>query len=194
MSNFLARFVLHIRVVRMSGPVLAWSKGWLVGFPISGLFLRRRQDVLKLRKVALTAILLMGVVVVPALAQGPLHKRINFTINVPFELKKTGAVLPPGNYVLYQISQNDPQMFALYQGDMTHAPIAMIRTTRIDYSGGRYPSKTKLLMDIDESWPQRFPTLDGFTIPGEDGWETIGGVASKKYSSVQARSVARSHR
>jgi hypothetical protein len=115
----------------MSGPVLACSKGWLVGFPIGGLFLRRRQDVLKLRKVALTAILLMGVVVVPALAQGPLHKRINFTINVPFELKKAGAVLPPGNYVLYQISQNDPQMFALYQGDMTHAPIAMIRTTRV---------------------------------------------------------------
>jgi hypothetical protein len=144
---------------------------------VSGLFLRRRQDVLKLQRFALAAILLIGIAVVPALAQGPLHKRINFTINVPFELKKANAVLPPGDYVLYQISTNDPSLFALYQGDMRRAPIAMIRTTRIDYSGNRYPSKTKLLMDVDESWPQRYPTLEGFTIPGDDGWEVIGGVS-----------------
>jgi hypothetical protein len=106
---------------------------------------------------------LIGAAVVPALAQGPLHKRVNFTVNVPFELKKGRAVLPPGNYVLFQINTNDPQLFALYQEDMTHAPIAMIRTTRIDYSARRYPSKTRLLMDTDESWPQKYPTLEGGT-------------------------------
>lgn len=131
---------------------------------------------MKLRSFALTAILLIGAVAVPAFAQGPLRKRVNFTINVPFELKKGRAVLPPGNYVLFQINTSDPQLFALYEEDMTHAPIAMLRTTRIDYSTGRYPSKTRLLMDTDESWPQKYPVLEGFNIPGDDGWEVIGSV------------------
>ncbi len=52
---------------------------------------------LKLRSFALTAILLIGVAVVPVLSQGTLQKRVNFTVNVPFELKKGEAVLPPGN-------------------------------------------------------------------------------------------------
>ena len=132
---------------------------------------------MKLRMFALAAILMMGATVIPAVAQGPSHKRVNFTINVPFELNKAHVVLPPGNYVLYQISTNDPQLFALYQEDMTHSPIAMIRTVRIDYSGSRYPSKTRLLMDTDESWPQKYPVLEGFNIPGDDGWEVIGCVA-----------------
>lgn len=134
---------------------------------------------LKLRNIALTAVLMIGAVAGPVLAQGPLHKRVNFTISVPFELKKGKTVLPPGNYVLFQININDPQLFALYEEDMTHAPIAMIRTTRIDYSG-RYPGKTKLLMDTDESWPQKYPVLEGWNIPGDDGWEVIGAVTRLK--------------
>lgn len=135
---------------------------------------------MKLRNLALTAVLMIGAVAGPVLAQGPLHKRVNFTINVPFELKKGKTVLPPGNYVLFQININDPQLFALYEEDMTHAPIAMIRTTRIGYSGGRYPGKTKLLMDTDESWPQKYPVLEGWNIPGDDGWEVIGAVTRLK--------------
>lgn len=142
---------------------------------------------LKLRRFALTAILLIGVAVVPALAQGPLHKRVNFTINVPFELKKGQTVLPPGNYVLFQLNTNDPQLFALYQEDMTHAPIAMIRTTRIDYSGSRYPGKTRLLMDTDESWPQRYPVLEGWNIPGDDGWDVISAVTRFRGLNVRGR-------
>ena len=134
---------------------------------------------LKLRNLALTAVLMIGAVAGPVLAQGPLHKRVNFTINVPFELKKGKTVLPPGNYVLFQININNPQLFALYEEDMTHAPIAMIRTTRINYSA-RYPSKTKLLMDTDESWPQKYPVLEGWNIPGDDGWEVIGAVSRLK--------------
>lgn len=145
---------------------------------------------LKLRVFALGAILLISAAVVPALAQGPLHKRINFSINVPFELKKGKAVLPPGNYVLFQISATDPNLFALYQEDMTHSPIAMIHTTRIDYSAGRYPSHTRLLMDTEESWPQKYPVLDGFNIPGEDGWQLIDAVT--RWRGVNT-STGRSH-
>lgn len=140
---------------------------------------------LKLRWFALTAILMLGVAVAPVLAHGPLQKRVNFTINVPFELKSGEAVLPPGNYVLYQVNTNDPQLFALFQEDMTNSPIAVVRTTRIDYSGSRYPSKTKLLMDTEESWPQRYPVLEGFNIPGEDGWEVISAVTRYRGLSVR---------
>lgn len=142
---------------------------------------------LKLRSFALTAIFLIGVAVVPALASGPLHKRVNFTINVPFELKRGETVLPPGNYVLFQISANDPQLFALFQEDLTRKPIAMIRTTRVDYGGSRYPSKTKLLMDTEESWPQRYPVLEGWNIPGDDGWEVISSVTRVRGLNVRGR-------
>ena len=100
-------------------------------------------------------------------------------IGSPFELKKGKTVLPPGNYVLFQVNISDPRLFALYEEDMTHAPIAMIRTTRINYSA-RYPGKTKLLMDTDESWPQKYPVLEGWNIPGDDGWEVIGTVTRLK--------------
>ena len=142
---------------------------------------------MKLRSFALTVLLLIGVAVVPVLSQGTLHKRVNFTINVPFELKKGEAVLPAGNYVLFQISMGDPQLFALFPEDLTHKPIAMIRTTRIDYSGNRYPSKTKLLMDTDESWPQKYPVLEGFNIPGDDGWEVISTVTRVNGINVRGR-------
>ncbi|HZM88626.1 MAG TPA: hypothetical protein VFF31_19030 [Blastocatellia bacterium] len=142
---------------------------------------------LKLRSFALTAILLIGVAVVPVLSQGTLQKRVNFTVNVPFELKKGEAVLPPGNYVLFQISQSDPQLFALFPEDLTHEPIAMIRTTRIDYSGNRYPRKTRLLMDTEESWPQKYPVLEGWNIPGDDGWEVISTVTRVKGINVRGR-------
>lgn len=147
---------------------------------------------MKLSRFVLVAILLIGVAVAPVLAQGPLQKRVNFTINVPFELMKAHVVLPAGNYVLYQISTNDPQLFALYQEDMTHPPIAMVRTTRIDYSTGRYPSKTRILMDTDESWPQKYPVLEGWNIPGEDGWEVIGAVTRLRGVNARLRTTVRS--
>ena len=145
---------------------------------------------LKLRMFVLGAILLVSAAVIPALAQGPIHKRIDFTINVPFELRKGKTVLPPGSYVLYQINATDPSLFALYPRDMTHSPIAMIHTTRIDYSVGHYPSHTRLLMDTEESWPQKYPVLNGFNIPGEDGWEVISAVT--RWRGINTR-TGRSH-
>ena len=142
---------------------------------------------MKLLRFALTAILLMGVVIVTVFGQGPSHKRINFTINVPFELKESRAVLPPGNYVLFQVSTNAPYLFALYQDDLTNEPIAMISTTRINNSVRGYPGKTRLLMDTDESWPQRYPVLEGFNIPGDDGWEVIGVVTRERGLTSSSR-------
>lgn len=51
-------------------------------------------------------------------------------------------------------------------------------------------------MDTDESWPQRYPVLEGWNIPGDDGWEVIGGVTrlSGLNTRLEARSVTRSRR
>src|SRR5215210_4114618 len=96
------------------------------------------------RKSALAAIVILTAAAAVALAQGPLHKRVNYEINVSHALRMGDYTLPPGRYVLYQVSQNDLNLFALYQGEMTHSPIAMIRTTRIEYHGNDYPGKTSM--------------------------------------------------
>lgn len=125
------------------------------------------------------AILLISAVVVPALGQGPLRKRVNFSINVPYELRKSEVVLPPGNYVLYQFSDSSPNLFALYRDNIRHSPIAIITTVRIGYSGNGFPGKTRMLMETDESSPDGTRVLEGWNIPGEDGWESISAVSSR---------------
>ena len=127
-------------------------------------------------KKCVLAIMLISAVVIPALAQGPLRKRVNFTITAPYELKNSDVVLPPGNYVLYQISDNAPHLFALYRDSMRHSPIAMISTVRIDYGPNRYPNKSTMLMEIDERSTSGNLVLEGWNIPGEDGWQAISSV------------------
>src|SRR5215831_14730011 len=120
---------------------------------------------------ALAAVLIATAMVSTAFAQGPIQKRIDFNINVPFQVRMGGYLLPAGDYVLRQVSANDLNLFALFPGKyMMHSPVAMIRTTRIDYySSGRWPSKTNLLLNIDEMGGQATPVLRGWNIPGEDG-------------------------
>jgi hypothetical protein len=130
-----------------------------------------------IRKNALAAILVIAGIASLAFAQGPVNKRVNYTISAPYTLRMGDYLLPPGKYVLYQISRFDTDLFALYRNDMTDSPIAMIRTTRIDYHDNKYPSKTKMLLDIDESSGDLHPVLKGWTIPGDDGWEIISVVA-----------------
>jgi hypothetical protein len=132
------------------------------------------------RKSAIAAILIMTAAASMAFAQGPVNKRINYTINVAHAMKMGDYLLAPGSYVLYQVSQNDTDLFALYRNDMRHSPVAMIRTTRVDFSGNRYPSKTSMFLDIDESSSDLHPVIKGWTIPGEDGWEIISVVAKDK--------------
>src|SRR2546425_1548982 len=108
-----------------------------------------------LRRFSLAAIFLIAASTVAAFAQGPLQKRINFSASTPFELKGTNVVLPSGDYVLFQIDRQDPQLFALYSGrDMKHRPIAMLRTVRIPYDMNTFPGKTRVFMDIDEASPR----------------------------------------
>jgi len=110
------------------------------------------------------------------LAQGPVKKQINYDINVPYEMRMTNYLLPAGHYILRQVSDNDLNLFALYQGDMMHSPIAMIRTARIEYGAGRWPEHTRMLVRIDETRDEGLPILRGWNIPGESGWEVISVV------------------
>jgi hypothetical protein len=129
------------------------------------------------RKSALAAILVMVAVASVAFAQGPVNKRINYTINVDHSMRMGDYLMSPGRYVIYQINQNDPNLFALYHNDMMHSPVAMIRTTRIEYQGSDYPGKTSMLLDVDESSSDLHPVIRGWNIPGEDGWEIVSVVA-----------------
>jgi hypothetical protein len=132
-----------------------------------------------LRKSALAAFIVLTAITAMAFGQGPVHKRVNYTINVNHSLRMGDYMLPPGRYVIYQINQNDTNLFALYQNDMTTSPVAMIRTTRIEYQTDETPSKTEMIIDVDESSRDSHPMLKGWNIPGLDGWEIIS-VVSKR--------------
>jgi len=132
-----------------------------------------------LRKLSLAALFLIGSAVVPALAQGPMQARINFSTSAPFELRGTNVVLPAGHYVLYQIDSRDRQLFALYHEDMTHSPVAMIRTVRIYHDLATLPGKTNMIMDIDEASSQNLAVLEGWNVPGDYGWKVIAVTPSK---------------
>ena len=132
-----------------------------------------------IRKSALAVVILLTAMAAMAFGQGPLHKRVNYTINVGHALKMGDYMLPAGKYVIYQINENDTNLFALYPEELTNSPVAMIRTTRIEYPNRDYPSRTGLFLDIDESSRDSHPVLKGWNIPGEDGWEIIS-VVSKR--------------
>jgi hypothetical protein len=132
-----------------------------------------------LRSRAIAAVLIMFAAVSLALAQGPVQKRVNYTINVNHALRMGDYMLPPGKYVLYQVSQNDLNLFGLYRDDLTDEPLAMIRTTRVEYQPRESPSKSTLMLDIEESSVETHPVLRGWNIPGDDGWEIIS-VVSKR--------------
>jgi hypothetical protein len=113
-------------------------------------------------------------------AKSPLQKRINFNINVPYSLRMGDYVLPPGDYVLNQVSESDLTVFALYRGtNLMHSPVAMIQTVRVDYLPGEFPQKTRIALSIDEGSEDAHPVLRGWTIPGDDGWEIVGVVPRK---------------
>jgi len=142
---------------------------------------------LTLRKAVFSTLIVTLLGIGSGQSQGLLHKQIYYTINVPYALRKANYLLPPGKYILYQISQNDLNLFALYQGDMMHSPIAMIRTTRIIYQVTGYPEETRMLISYDEAGPDARPVLRGWNIPGDDGWEIIGVVPKNPPVLRQAR-------
>jgi hypothetical protein len=135
-----------------------------------------------IRRNVLTTVLLLAAVSVASFAQGPLHKRVNYTIDAPYTLRMGDRMLPAGNYILYQFNLNNPNLFALYQGDMTREPVALIHTVRIDFQGSGYPDETEILLTTDEKGIGRGDVVElrGWTIPGTDGYEVIGVVTNRK--------------
>jgi hypothetical protein len=148
---------------------------------------KEEEEMNRIKKSALAALAVMMMVTSLTFAQGPLQKRVNYTISVPYSLRMGDYMLSPGRYVLYEINANDPNLFALYADNMTHSPVAMIRTARVEYRTGEYPSKTKLMLDIDESGDLAQPVIRGWTIPGEDGWEIISVVAKDDHYMTRVK-------
>lgn len=136
---------------------------------------------------SLLVVLLISAMASLTLAQGPLQKRVNYSINAQYALRFGDYILPPGDYVLYQISANDLNLFALYQKDMAREPIAMIKTTRIYYQNGDYPEDTRMLLRHAELGSEAYPVIRGWTIAGEDGWEIISVVAKKNSVLTRVR-------
>jgi hypothetical protein len=131
-----------------------------------------------LRKNMIVVFMIVTLMTMTAFAIGPVQKRLNFTIDGPFALEEGGNVLESGDYVLYQINQNNPKLFALYSEDLTNEPVAMIQTVRIDYQFGEYPEEATVTLNIDEESEDYsdLPVLTSWMIPGMDGWEVISVV------------------
>jgi hypothetical protein len=119
---------------------------------------------------ALVALALAAV----AYAQGPLQQKVHYTINVPHELKLGEYLLPPGRYELYQVNVTDLNLFGLYPENTSHSPLALIRTTRRDFTTtNEPPNDATIRLEYDEETSEARPVLRGWTVPGEDGWEII---------------------
>ena len=140
-----------------------------------------------IRRSALAAIVLLAVTSITAFAQEPLHERIHFTISAPYQLRNSDVVFPAGRYILFQPSETDPDLFALYKDNMRHAPLALIRTVPVEYPTDRYPAKTKIVLDTDEPRADTFPIVEGWTVPGLEGWEVSHVVANHKQVSSETK-------
>ena len=117
----------------------------------------------------------IGAMAVLSMAQSPLPKRVNYSVNVSHRIGD--YIVPPGTYVISQETQDNLNLFGLYQNNLGTERIAIIRTTRIDHSRDGYPSETRVLLGIDESDDQARRVLRGWTIAGEDGWQIHSVVA-----------------
>ena len=110
----------------------------------------------------------IGAIAVLTMAQSPLPKRVNYSVNVSHRIGD--YIVPPGAYVIYQEARNNLNLFGLYQNNLGSEPIAIIRTTRTDNSRDGYPGATRVLLGMDESDDRARRVLRGWTIAGEDGW------------------------
>jgi hypothetical protein len=127
----------------------------------------------RIRTKAVAALFFVVATATLALAQGSVQERVHYAINVPHEVVMGGYVLPAGKYLLHQANATDLNLFALYRGDDTKTPIALIRTTRKDYQNGEYPQGMAIRLEFDETTTVAHPVLRGWSVPGQDGWEII---------------------
>jgi hypothetical protein len=136
---------------------------------------------LMIKRAAFTAILLLAAAPLAVFAQEPSHERVTFTISAPYQLRKSDAVFPAGKYVLFQPTESDPNLFALYKDDMRHSPLALIRVTQVEYASDKYPERTAIILDTDEPRADSLPVVEGWTDAGLDGWQVSEVVASRKH-------------
>jgi len=128
-----------------------------------------------LRKSAVAALIVLTATM--GMAFGQLRKQVYFDINVDYSLRMADYLLPAGHYVIYQVDDNNPNLFYLYKDNLTHSPIATINTVRKDYTDPYYPEHTKVEVRVQETRGQGMqPVLRGWDIPGEDGWRIISVV------------------
>lgn len=140
-----------------------------------------------LRQTALMTLLMMAAASLAFSQEAP-RKLIRFSIDVPFEVKMKQLVLPAGKYLLHQVTPSDSNLFNIYQNDLTQAPIATVRTSRIDYSITGYPEQFKLFLSHEEPNQGDHPVLTGWAVAGADGWEIVSVVANKE--TLERRVVA----
>ncbi|HWP44186.1 MAG TPA: hypothetical protein VNO14_13165 [Blastocatellia bacterium] len=138
------------------------------------------------RRGALAAAFVILATAIVAFAQVPTRAKMHFTIDVPYELKMGGYLLPPGKYVLFQSSQ-DPNRFALYSRHLAHEPIAMIQTTRARYWSIPDDRETQVWLEIDETSDESHPVLRGWNLPYADGWEIVSVKVSSDSPLVRVR-------
>ena len=144
----------------------------------------------KIRRGVLVLLILLMATAIPVFAQEPARERLHFTINVPYHLRSSDTVLPAGKYVLSQVNESDPDLFALYQGDTRHAPLALVTAIATYNPAEKDPAKTQMLIDADEASANTTPTIEGWVIPGVDDWEIISVVMSHKGVTSQPPSAS----
>jgi hypothetical protein len=139
-----------------------------------------------LRKRLVVAFCLVLVTASLAAAQVPTRNKLKFNINVSYQLKIGGYVLPAGQYVLYE-SSRDSNLFALHARNLASEPIAMIRTTRARYWTIPNDRSTKIVLDVSESSHHTTPVLVGWHVPYADGWEIVAVRAKNSRLLSRAR-------
>lgn len=131
-----------------------------------------------LRKSALAFMLLLTASV--GMAFGQIKKEVDFDINVPFTMRMADYLIPAGHYIIYQVEDGDPNLFYMFKDDMTHSPIATIRTVRHEFVPPYFPEHTDMRVRIEETSSQGMvPVLRGWNIAGEDGWTVISVVPKR---------------
>ena len=140
-----------------------------------------------LRKASLIGVLLVAMVGTSVFAQSAVPRIVHYGINVDYKMRVGDYMLPAGNYVLSQVFQSDPNLYYLHPMNLTHAPIAAIRTARISYNGRIHqPGGTQFLIENDEeSSAGTIPVLKGWVLGGEDGFEIISVTPSKHSTMVR---------
>ena len=119
-------------------------------------------------------VLTLAAVPTTGLAQ---RERLDFSINSPYRLRMENHVLPAGTYRLYQISDNNLNLFFLYLGDRTQPPVAVISTVPRG-SAAHWPDKAAIHWRVSERDPRSLPLITGWDIPGYTGWQIIGVVTT----------------